>query len=941
MHFESSNDIASASAMVELHRSILHSCHRSFRWKAVLPGTSLQRLQALLLRKVVLLLCRRAAMRNHFDDFAEPSPASTSTTASPPPQSTASRMMQLCRMVETANTAMLNAKGTLHTVFNQVEEFKMLMWDALSTVFSSDQELANAVLDLSQDHAALEEVVQDALMDFASEQQQQCSPTYTTTTLASMTAAPPPFVDHYFPVDVSTASNINQQQQQLRKQQQQKNHHERSSSSSAQSLVSPGTAGTASSSSRGSRGSLNRSDGKLNHSSGSLSSSFLNGSASNLLNCRWGWCKKLVSRQSLVMMLFALVIVSLSTSHRSWQSLQGDSGGGGAAGGVGGNNGRHKRRHDHRHGLSDGDLLQSSLPMQSEQHHHQRVTHNHREDPATSMAAAPQHENKAANLVATTLQSSSSPSSVADAALRSTAARHKLNNDILDTLKQREKELIASMEQERAMREARRTFQGQEEAALQGQAAPQQAPPAVVGHHHGVVDSAPPSDGGDGVAATPEYPCGKDSVQNPSALPGRSFDAVDSITALSFDLTDHELDILHKLEAAKLASRHTYVRDLVARAMDADPRNQQSSYHTFFADRNATMETVDIDDVLEDNLLLRRRRENTVFTCPVAEPALVDAVYTYVNPDSVSHRMAISKPCRHGTVGGCSEQRFRDFNELMYSLRTVHHQGMHPAREGIMGRVMDDGEDESTATKTLAGKFVGDVYIVVADRDQIPHWLRHEPVNVSMSNNINRASKETSASPQPTRGVQSKGHVFSVTHEEIFPPELQQSALPTFNSFAIESNLHRIPGVRRFFVYFNNDMLWGRRVSYFDYFRPMSHIRQQFRIQTTLEGQCLAEHFRKAAATPTEGQQQQSGGTRNRSATASEMIGVEVDPLGAMSSPPTTRRAVVFMEPIYYFEQQDDIDVRLLIPIVPLRLYCRLPPINNPIQCMLPRYGIA
>jgi hypothetical protein len=42
-----------------------------------------------------------------------------------------------------------------------------------------------------------------------------------------------------------------------------------------------------------------------------------------------------------------------------------------------------------------------------------------------------------------------------------------------------------------------------------------------------------------------------------------------------------------------------------------------------------------------------------------------------------------------------------------------------------------------------------------------------------------------------------------IYHEEIMPPEL----LPSFNAFAIESFLHKIPGLSKRFVHFNDDML--------------------------------------------------------------------------------------------------------------------------------------
>ena len=54
-----------------------------------------------------------------------------------------------------------------------------------------------------------------------------------------------------------------------------------------------------------------------------------------------------------------------------------------------------------------------------------------------------------------------------------------------------------------------------------------------------------------------------------------------------------------------------------------------------------------------------------------------------------------------------------------------------------------------------------------------------------------------------------------VTHRDILPGE----ALPTFNSNAIEMNLHRIPGLSEYFVYFNDDMFLNRPAQPEDFFR--------------------------------------------------------------------------------------------------------------------------
>jgi hypothetical protein len=51
--------------------------------------------------------------------------------------------------------------------------------------------------------------------------------------------------------------------------------------------------------------------------------------------------------------------------------------------------------------------------------------------------------------------------------------------------------------------------------------------------------------------------------------------------------------------------------------------------------------------------------------------------------------------------------------------------------------------------------------------------------------------------------------VTLVDHREIFA---DHSVLPTFNSHAIESQLHRIPGLAEHFLYCNDDVFFGRRV---------------------------------------------------------------------------------------------------------------------------------
>ncbi|CAN7998761.1 unnamed protein product, partial [Ixodes hexagonus] len=76
-----------------------------------------------------------------------------------------------------------------------------------------------------------------------------------------------------------------------------------------------------------------------------------------------------------------------------------------------------------------------------------------------------------------------------------------------------------------------------------------------------------------------------------------------------------------------------------------------------------------------------------------------------------------------------------------------------------------------------------------------------------------------------------------VTHEEIFR---NRSHLPTYSSPAIESHLHRIPGISRRFIYLNDDVMFGKEVWPEDFYthtggykaRPAWHL--SFSVQVRL-----------------------------------------------------------------------------------------------------------
>lgn len=60
-----------------------------------------------------------------------------------------------------------------------------------------------------------------------------------------------------------------------------------------------------------------------------------------------------------------------------------------------------------------------------------------------------------------------------------------------------------------------------------------------------------------------------------------------------------------------------------------------------------------------------------------------------------------------------------------------------------------------------------------------------------------------------------------VHHDQVMPPEI----LPTFNSLAIISHLHRIPDLTRKFIYLEDDMLFLAPVAYGDFVAPDGRLK--------------------------------------------------------------------------------------------------------------------
>jgi hypothetical protein len=131
----------------------------------------------------------------------------------------------------------------------------------------------------------------------------------------------------------------------------------------------------------------------------------------------------------------------------------------------------------------------------------------------------------------------------------------------------------------------------------------------------------------------------------------------------------------------------------------------------------------------------------------------IDAVYTWVDGTDPEfqrqfRRHAPEEVLRDTFAGG--ERRFRDSEELRYSLRSL----------------------ETNAP------WVNRVFLVT--NGQVPQWLNREHPRLQL-----------------------------VTHREIFP---NPAHLPTFSSGAIEAHLHRIPGLSSRYLFLNDDMFFGNKV---------------------------------------------------------------------------------------------------------------------------------
>jgi hypothetical protein len=139
----------------------------------------------------------------------------------------------------------------------------------------------------------------------------------------------------------------------------------------------------------------------------------------------------------------------------------------------------------------------------------------------------------------------------------------------------------------------------------------------------------------------------------------------------------------------------------------------------------------------------------------------IDIVYLWVDgkdPNWLAIKNSYLPDSEHAsnlTDDSCNDYRYANHEELRYSLRSVYQ----------------------------FAPFFNHIYIVTMN--QRPAWLKDHP------------------------------QITVIDHTEIFK---NLDDLPTFNSQAIESHIHRIPNLSEHFIYFNDDVFLGKPVAPTDFF---------------------------------------------------------------------------------------------------------------------------
>lgn len=146
----------------------------------------------------------------------------------------------------------------------------------------------------------------------------------------------------------------------------------------------------------------------------------------------------------------------------------------------------------------------------------------------------------------------------------------------------------------------------------------------------------------------------------------------------------------------------------------------------------------------------------------------IDAVYTWVDGSDPAWRARQTRaladnPWATVNPEAANSSRFTSRDELRYSLRSLY----------------------------CYAPWIHHIFLVTDD--QVPEWLDTGDTGITV-----------------------------VSHREIFG---DTGTLPTFNSMAIESRLHRVPGLAEHFLYLNDDVFFGRPVTPSTFFTPAGATR--------------------------------------------------------------------------------------------------------------------
>lgn len=188
---------------------------------------------------------------------------------------------------------------------------------------------------------------------------------------------------------------------------------------------------------------------------------------------------------------------------------------------------------------------------------------------------------------------------------------------------------------------------------------------------------------------------------------------------------------------------------------------------------------LDQNKVNSNSTFTHENKNNTI--TDKSQPFPIDLVYTWVNssdPDWIKSYTKERKKLNLRISNKSFISRYYYFEELRYSLRTV---------------------------EKFALPMINKIYIVTAN--QIPSWFNQD-IDI----------------------------IKFVPHSDIFPPycsymkykemlktqkqdeKHQEKCLPTFSSNAIEFSLVNIPNLSEHFIYINDDMYFGRKVEWSDFY---------------------------------------------------------------------------------------------------------------------------